>query len=65
VERRCIDELWRKKWRRKKVGRGRLVEEAKGVSKKSRKGVKMELQVADECGRVQMCSPCIFVSGRA
>jgi hypothetical protein len=36
VERRYIDELWRKKWRRKKVGRGRLVEEAKGVSKKSR-----------------------------
>jgi hypothetical protein len=77
VERRCIDELWRKKWRRKKVGRGRFVEEAKGVRGLMRRRTltpsdclggtmdivkenevqrnarrKIELQVADECGRV-------------
>jgi hypothetical protein len=36
VERHCIDELWRRMWRRKDVERGKLVEEARAGNRKEK-----------------------------
>jgi hypothetical protein len=53
MEQRCIDELWRRMWRRKDAERGKLVEEARAGDVRRRRTERGERSEVGENKRAQ------------